>query len=72
MVPVIHVGLHSAVDLPLSGPGDVDDSLDNLLNELDQDRPKSTPSGKAVKPPTSSPAGQKKEELGKNNIQKSS
>ncbi|KAK3508590.1 hypothetical protein QTP70_034258 [Hemibagrus guttatus] len=41
---------------------DMDDPLDDLLNELDAERPRSAPSGKAGKQPTSSPAGQKKEE----------
>ncbi|KAF4080766.1 hypothetical protein AMELA_G00174890 [Ameiurus melas] len=41
---------------------DLDDPLDDLLNELDEERPKSVPSGKAGKQQSSSPAVQKKEE----------
>ncbi|GAA6065963.1 fas-binding factor 1 homolog isoform X3, partial [Tachysurus ichikawai] len=41
---------------------DVDDPLDDLLNELDEERPKIAPSGKAGKQPTSSLAAQKIED----------
>lgn len=49
--------------LPLS----VTDDLDDLLNKLDDERPKSVPSGKAGKQQSSSPAVPNKEEEGQSN-----
>lgn len=60
------MSLYSALVFCLSITDDMDDPLDDLLNKLDGERPKSVPSGKAGKQPTSSPAGQKKEEQGNN------
>lgn len=60
------MSLYSAVGLRLSITDDVDDPLDDLLNELDEERPKIAPSGKAGKQPTSSLAAQKIEDQGKN------
>lgn len=64
----VFVDLYSAAGLPLSVTDDLDDPLDDLLNQLDEERPKSIPSGKAGKQQSSSPAVQKKEERGQNNI----
>ncbi|XP_060760417.1 fas-binding factor 1 homolog isoform X2 [Neoarius graeffei] len=41
---------------------DLDDPLDDLLNDLDEEQPKSVPSGETEKPQSSSPTVQKKEE----------
>ncbi|XP_027014612.2 fas-binding factor 1 homolog isoform X2 [Tachysurus fulvidraco] len=49
-------------EFPAAKQDDVHDPLDDLLNELDEERPKITPSGKAGKQPTSSLAGQKIED----------
>ncbi|XP_017337070.1 fas-binding factor 1 homolog isoform X1 [Ictalurus punctatus] len=47
---------------PAAKQDELDDPLDDLLNQLDEERPKSIPSGKAGKQQSSSPAVQKKEE----------
>lgn len=45
-----------------------DDSLDDLLNDADEERTKSGPPGKAGKQPPFSPTVQKKEEEGQNQV----
>lgn len=59
---------YSAICLPSSVTDEPDDSLDDLLNDVDEERTKSGPPGKAGKQPPFSPTVQKKEEEGQNPV----